>query len=233
MPHSSAIPYPWIPSSLKVVLRFLSSPSLAVILLVGVMGTVAQTPAWGQTLREKVTFANTDINAFWAQTFRSIGRKWYSPRSYTYFKVIKTACGVSGPFNALYCPRDHGIYLNIPFLVRADQRWGDFAAITIMAHEYGHAVQRQLGLSRLNRYLYQEELQADCFAGVYAQYASRKGLLDANDAREGYYQSYSSGVAQFNPNTHGTREQRAEAFRLGYSSGFKSCLKYTVLKFRR
>lgn len=197
------------------------------------VGLAVTQPAAGQTLRQKVTFANSDINSFWDQTFRSLGRKWYSPKSYTYYRAVRTACGVSGPFNALYCPRDHGIYLNIPFLVRADQRWGDFAPITIMAHEYGHAVQRQLGLSRLNRYLYQEELQADCFAGYYAQYADRKGLLDAGDAKEGYYQSYSSGHKRFNPNTHGTRAQRAQAFRTGYRNGFKSCLKYTVVKFRR
>lgn len=212
--------------------RFVPSLLLSASLVTGLSLTTSK-PATGQTLRQKVNFANSDINAFWKEAFRQMGRKWYRPKSYTYYRAVRTACGVSGPFNALYCPRDHGIYLNIPFLVRADRRWGDFAAITIMAHEYGHAVQRQLGLSRLNRYLYQEELQADCFAGVYAQYASRKGLLDANDAEEGYYQSYSSGHTRFNPNTHGTRAQRAQAFRTGYRKGFRSCLRYTVVKFRR
>ncbi|WP_299487128.1 neutral zinc metallopeptidase [Acaryochloris sp. IP29b_bin.137] len=227
-----------MPPSLSKDHWFLAQRGSASTLLLSVglatsLWLTASGPATSQTLRQKVNFANSDINAFWDKTFKQMGRKWYRPKSYTYYRAVRTACGVSGPFNALYCPRDHGIYLNIPFLVRADRRWGDFAAITIMAHEYGHAVQRQLGLSRLNRYLYQEELQADCFAGVYAQYASRKGLLDPNDAREGYYQSYSSGHARFNPNTHGTRTQRAQAFRTGYRNGFRSCLKYTVLRFRR
>ena len=222
-----------LPAVSGLLRRWLCSSKLFHTSLVAGLWLAVAQPAVGQTLRQKVNFANSDINSFWAQTFRSLGRKWHSPKSYTYYRAVRTACGVSGPFNALYCPRDHGIYLNIPFLVRADQRWGDFAPITIMAHEYGHAVQRQLGLSRLNRYLYQEELQADCFAGYYAQYADRRGLLDANDAEEGYYQSYSSGHKRFNPNTHGTRAQRAQAFRRGYRQGFKSCLQYTVVKFRR
>ena len=201
--------------------------------LVASVWLVTSQPVQSQTLRQKVNFANSDINAFWDKAFQQLGRKWQSPKSYTYYRAVTTACGVSGPFNALYCPRDHGIYFNIPFLVRANNRWGDFAAVTIMAHEYGHAVQIQLGLSRLNRYLFQEELQADCFAGVYAQYASRRGLLDREDVQEGYHQSYASGHNRFNPNTHGTRDQRAQAFRLGYSKGFKSCLKFTVVKFRR
>lgn len=201
--------------------------------LVASVWLVASQPAYSQSLRQKVTFANADINAFWDKAFQQMGRKWHSPKSYTYYRAVRTACGVSGPFNALYCPRGHGIYFNIPFLVRANNRWGDFAAITIMAHEYGHAVQRQLGLSRLNRYLVQEELQADCFAGVYAQYANQRGLLDAEDAQEGYRQSYASGRNRFDPNTHGTRRQRAQAFRLGYGNGFKSCLKFTVLKSRQ
>lgn len=117
--------------------------------------------------------------------------------------------------------------------MKANRQRGDYAAVTILAHEYGHAVQRQLGLSQLHRYLFQEELQADCFAGVYTQQAKRRGLLDSEDATEGYFQSYDSGHFQFNPNSHGTREQRAAAYRLGYREGFKSCLRYTLLKFRR
>lgn len=161
-----------------------------------------------------------------------MGRVWKTPAAFEYMRSVRTPCGVAGPNNAIYCLRNHSIYVNIPFLVSANRRYGDFAAITILAHEYGHAVQRQLGLSRLNEDLYQEELQADCFAGFYARDANRRGLLDPNDVLEGYYQSFASGSRHFHPNSHGTRGQRAMAFYMGYSKGFKGCLKYTWLKVR-
>ena len=198
--------------------------SLGIVLLCG------QSPALSQSLRQKVYFANSDLNTFWARRFQSLRKPWRAPTAYQYSRGVRTPCGFAGPNNAIYCARNHSIYLNIPFLVQANVRWGDFAAITIMAHEYGHAVQRQLGLSRLNRYLFQEELQADCLAGVYARDAGRRGLLDATDVREGYFQSYSSGHARFNPNSHGTRRQRAGAFRLGLRRGFRSCLTYSRLR---
>lgn len=200
------------------------------IAALGVLLIGSQAPALGQSLRQKVYFANSDLNTFWARSFQALEKPWKSPTAYQYSRGVRTPCGFAGPNNAIYCSVNHSIYLNIPFLVKANSLWGDFAAITIIAHEYGHAVQRQLGLSRINRYLYQEELQADCLAGVYAQDAGRRGLLDATDLREGYFQSYSSGHAQFNPNTHGTRSQRANAFRLGYGQGFRSCLTYSKLR---
>ncbi len=224
---------------IKLLRPFMTTPSigplksahwmLSIVFLILLQG---QAPAVGQSLRDKVNFANSDINAFWYSVFQGIGKVWKTPAAFEYARTVRTPCGVAEPYNAIYCLRNHAIYVNIPLLVQADQRFGDFAAITILAHEYGHAVQRQLGLSRLNEELYQEELQADCFAGVYAQDASKRGLLDRNDVLEAYYQSFASGNRRFHPNSHGTRGQRAQAFYLGYSKGFKSCLKYTWLKVR-
>ena len=211
----------------RFIQKVWSSRVLQSVITLGIVLMSIQTPVSSQSLRQKVYFANSDLRTFWASSFRSLNRPWRAPASYQYSRIARTPCGLAGPNNAIYCPRNHSIYLNIPFLVQANARWGDFAAITIIAHEYGHAVQRQLGLSRLNRYLFQEELQADCLAGVYARDANRRGLLDATDLREGYFQSYSSGHTQFNPNTHGTRRQRAAAFRLGHDRGFRSCLAYS------
>ena len=181
----------------------------AFIFLVVLQG---QSPAVGQSLRQKVNFANSDINAFWYSVFQDIGKPWKTPAAFEYVRRVRTPCGIAEVNNAIYCLRNHAIYVNIPLLVKANQRYGDFAAITILAHEYGHAVQRQLGLSRLNQDLYQEELQADCFAGsICPRCRQARTYCDPNDVREGYYQSFASGSRRFHPNSHGTRSQRAQA----------------------
>ncbi len=200
------------------------------VVTVGLALLIGASPTSGQTLQRKVHFANTDISRFWARTFRGIGRPWRRPVAYEYQTIAETPCGLANKFNAIYCLRNHSIYVNIPLLQQANVQAGDFAAITILAHEYGHAVQNQLGLSRLHRYLVQEELQADCFAGVYTQDAQRRRILDPNDVQEGYSQSYLSGQNKFHPNSHGTRQQRARAFYRGVTKGFRSCLAYTLLR---
>ncbi|PZD74317.1 hypothetical protein C1752_01316 [Acaryochloris thomasi RCC1774] len=197
---------------------------------VGLALFLGSPPALSQTLQRKVHFANTDISRFWSRTFRGIGRPWRKPIAYEYRSIAKTPCGIAGKFNAIYCLHNHSIYVNVPLLEQANYQAGDFAAITILAHEYGHAVQNQLGLSRLHRYLVQEELQADCFAGVYAQDANRRRLLDPTDVQEGYTQSYMSGQNNFHPNSHGTRRQRARAFYRGVTHGFRACLAYSFLR---
>jgi uncharacterized protein len=200
------------------------------MLMLGAALCIAQPVALSQTLQTKVYFANTDISRFWSRTFRSIGRPWQKPTAYEYQTFARTPCGIANQFNAIYCLRNRSIYVNVPLLLQANQQAGDFAAITILAHEYGHAVQDQLGLSRIHRYLVQEELQADCFAGVYAKDARKRGLLDQTDVQEGYLQSFLSGQLRFHPNSHGTKQQRARAFYRGVTSGFRSCLAYSFLR---
>jgi uncharacterized protein len=185
-------------------------------------------PAVGQVLQNKVVFANRDINSMWARQFRQLGRTWTQPKLYIYSGRIQTPCGGMGNWNAQYCPRNHSIYLNEPFVSRVNHRVGDFAAITVMAHEYGHAVQLLLGLSSVNRYPVQDELQADCFAGMYAQDAMNRKLLDASDIPEATAQSYASGDRSFDLNSHGTPQQRVKAFQLGYTKGLQSCLTYSA-----
>jgi predicted metalloprotease len=186
-------------------------------------------PVWSQGLQDKITFANSDINNVWARQFQRLGRSWVMPKAYIYTDHIRTPCGMLGNGNAQYCPRNHAIYLNQPFVYRVNRRVGDFAVVTILAHEYGHAVQRLLGLAQANRYPVQDELQADCFAGVYAQDAMGRGLLDASDIPEATVQSYNSGEPTFQWNSHGTSQQRVTAFRMGYLQGFQACLSYSNL----
>lgn len=95
--------------------RLWSTKRLLTPLMAAMALTTTASAATGQTLSEKIDFANADINAFWAETFRGLGRKWYGPKSYSYANTVNTPCGISGPFNALYCPLNHSIYLNIPF----------------------------------------------------------------------------------------------------------------------
>jgi uncharacterized protein len=201
-------------------------PSLNYAIVLGLMLAVSVMPAIGQTLHQKLIFASRDISNVWARQFPTFKRTWISPHTYIYINRVLTPCGVMGNGNAQYCPRNNTIYLNQPFVSRIDHRVGDFAAITVLAHEYGHVVQRLLGLSHANPYPVQDELQADCFAGVYAKDAMDRGLLDASDIPEATAQSYASGDSTFRWNAHGTSEQRVIAFRLGYLQGFQSCLSY-------
>jgi uncharacterized protein len=99
-----------------------------------------------------------------------------------------------------------------------NQRIGDFAAVTVLAHEYGHAIQLQLGLFHTNQHPVQDELQADCFAGVYAQDAMKRNLLDASDIPEATAQSYASGDPNFRWNSHGTPAAR-RSVSIGLSEG--------------
>lgn len=186
-------------------------------------------PVLGKTLQDKkIEFASNDINRLWMYKFKALGRVWVPPRVYIYWGTLRTPCGTLGLGNAQYCPHNHSIYMNQSFINRITRQVGDFAAITVLAHEYGHAVQHLLGLSDLNRYLVQEELQADCLAGVYAQDAMQRGLLDASDIPEATAQSYYGGAPKFRLDSHGTSQQRVMAFRMGYTQGFQACLSYST-----
>lgn len=215
--------------SVRLPRRRQSSRSGLYFILFGVtlaVQAVFLTPA--QAIQDKLTFASRDINEMWARQFQQLGRSWVSPRVYIYSGRIQTPCGVMNNWNAQYCPRNHSIYLNEPFVRRINHQVGDFAAITVLAHEYGHAVQRLLGLSTVSRYPVQDELQVDCFAGFYAQDANRRKLLDPGDIPEATAQSYASGDPAFDLNAHGTPNQRVRAFHLGFDQGFQSCLSYST-----
>lgn len=188
-----------------------------------VLSVFPLSPAVAQTLPEKIRFAINDINAMWTRRFRAAGKQWIPPKAYIYNGPIRTNCGLFGDGNALYCPRSNEIYLNQPFIVRVNRRVGDFAVITILAHEYGHAVQKYYGLKTFASTV-QEELQADCFAGVYAQDAHQRGLLDETDLPEAQLQSYLSGDRATHWNSHGSPKQRLSAFQMGYKKGFQACL---------
>jgi predicted metalloprotease len=190
--------------------------------------------------------ATTDIQDFWSQALPQMARGQAYPRTQLvlFADEIRSACGnadaQTGPF---YCPGDHLVYIDLAFYSELSQRFrapGDFAQAYVLAHEFGHHVQSVLGIEarvrsgqRTNRAMANAlsvamELQADCFAGVWASSAARRGLLQPNDVEEGLTAAASIGddhIQQMagrrvSPErfTHGSSAQRTQWFRAGMSS---------------
>jgi predicted metalloprotease len=166
--------------------------------------------------------------------------------------AVESACGFAqaavGPF---YCPSDHQVYIDLSFYDELRSRFGapgDFAQAYVIAHEVGHHVQTLLGISdktqaargrasevEANAISVRTELQADCFAGIWAHNAdqSRK-VLEAGDVEEGLnaaaaigddrLQKQARGYVSPESFTHGSSEQRVRWFKRGFESGLmESC----------
>jgi predicted metalloprotease len=183
----------------------------------------------------------------WSAIFAQHGRR-YQPAVFTpYDYATDTAgCGVGqaamGPF---YCPADGRVYIDLQFFRELDQRFGapgDFAQAYVIAHEVGHHVQQQLGISQqaerymrgggpqANQVSVMMELQADCFAGVWANHANqRHRILETGDVEEGLRAASAVGddtlqEAQGRRSapdsfTHGSAAQRMQWFQVGLQSG--------------
>ncbi len=162
-----------------------------------------------------------------------------------YTGATRTACGLGqaavGPF---YCPRDEKVYLDQSFFQELHDRFGapgDFAQAYVIAHELGHHLQNQLGITdRVERaplasqkgesgLSVRTELQADCFAGVWAQSAQKRNLLDPGDIDEATraaaavgddrLQKEATGTVQPERWTHGSSAERRRWFMRDYQSG--------------
>ena len=156
------------------------------------------------------------------------------------------ACGVAGAsVGPFYCPADQKIYIDLAFFRELSTRFrapGDFAQAYVIAHEVGHLVQNLLGTmdqvnsararnsERINNELsVRLELQADFYAGVWAHYAQRKGVVEPGDYEEALgaasavgddrLQRETQGYVVPDSFTHGTSTQRVEWFRRGFESG--------------
>jgi predicted metalloprotease len=164
---------------------------------------------------------------------------------------VRSACGFAsaamGPF---YCPADQKVYLDFAFfneLKREFKAPGDFAEAYVIAHEVGHHVQNLLGTmdkvtraqqrsskAQSNRLSVALELQADCFAGIWAAAANRKGLVEAGDAEEAIRAAASVGDDMIQKRTqgyvvpesftHGSARERVNWFTKGFKTGdVKQC----------
>ncbi|MEB8388284.1 neutral zinc metallopeptidase [Rhodobacteraceae bacterium KMM 6894] len=173
-----------------------------------------------------------------------LGRDYTPPVMVLYSGITQSPCGgASGATGPFYCPADQKAYLDTAFFATLSQRLGargDFAAAYVIAHEVAHHVQNQLGIlgkvnarrqtvsqTEANALTVRLELQADCLSGVWAQAVG--GLLEPGDIDEAlnaarrigddHLQSQAGRVPQPHTFTHGTSEQRARWFAIGYDSG--------------
>ncbi|GAB4363517.1 MAG: neutral zinc metallopeptidase [Oricola sp.] len=187
----------------------------------------------------------------WGGIFEASGRGYPEPTLVLFEDQVSSACGfasaASGPF---YCPSDRKLYIDLSFydeLARRFRASGDFAQAYVLAHEVGHHVQNLIGvLPQFNRMRQQMsqieanalsvrvELQADCFAGIWAHFTKQKGLLEAGDLEEALnaatqigddaIQRRTQGYVVPDSFNHGTSAQRREWFERGFRSGrFDDC----------
>ncbi len=198
-------------------------------------------------MAEFVSVVLGDTEDTWHPIFRQLGRDYREPTLVLFTGSVNSACGYAsaavGPF---YCPGDQKLYIDLSFFHDLKTRHGapgDFAQAYVIAHEVGHHVQTLLGISeqvaaagkgaseaQVNALSVRQELQADCFAGVWGHVAnSQRQLLDPGDLEEALQAATAIGDdrlqreagGQVVPDsfTHGTSAQRVKWFRAGFESG--------------
>ncbi len=197
---------------------------------------------------EFVSVVLADTEEVWSEVFRTqVGQAYRAPELVLFSTVTSSPCGgASGATGPFYCPADRRAYLDTAFFTTMERRLGaggDFAAAYVVAHEVAHHVQNELGiLGQANRIRAQSdevrsnavsvriELQADCYAGIWAREAqARFGSLERGDIEEAVNAARQIGddrlqidagrVPAPHTFTHGTSEQRARWFRTGFDSG--------------
>ena len=194
-----------------------------------------------------VSVVLADTEDTWHSLFRQMGGTYVEPTLVLYSNAVESACGFArsavGPF---YCPLDQKLYIDLSFyedLKNRHQAPGDFAQAYVIAHEVGHHVQNQLGISdrvralqkgrdrvAANQLSVKLELQADCFAGIWAHHADRsRQILEAGDVEEALnaassigddrLQSQAKGYVVPESFTHGSSAQRVRWFQRGIQTG--------------
>ncbi len=216
-------------------------------------GRSVQTPApprssgQEQELVQFVSVVLADTEDSWKDLFGKMGRVYEEPRLVLFSGSVRSACGFAqsamGPF---YCPGDRKVYLDLDFFREMRDRFrapGDFAQAYVIAHEIGHHVQTLLGISakvqkakrgasrsEANAIQVRMELQADCFAGVWAHHADKaRGILESGDIDEALnaanaigddtLQKRSQGYVVPDSFTHGSSAQRKRWFSTGFGTG--------------
>ncbi|MBI5104310.1 MAG: zinc metallopeptidase [Solirubrobacterales bacterium] len=196
-------------------------------------------------LKDFSTYVFTDTVSSWQATFQRSGKSFDRPKMVLFRDGVQTGCGAAssavGPF---YCPADQRVYLDLSFEDELQQKLGaggDFAWAYVIAHEVGHHVQTQTGASQRVEQLRREdpgsanelsvrlELQADCYAGVWAHGVFARGDLESGDVQEAMTAAEAVGDdrlqrragGQVDPDTftHGTSAQRQKWFDAGYEGG--------------
>ena len=182
----------------------------------------------------------------WQSEFRKSGKNYQAPKLVLYTGQTSTACGYGqaamGPF---YCPADYKVYIDLSFyndMKRNLGGGGDFAQGYVIAHEVGHHIQNLLGINQqvremqsrvnkkqANQLSVKQELQADCFAGIWGKYVKDKGLMEVGDFESAMntasaigddrLQQQSGGRVVPDSFTHGTSKERQAWFNKGFTTG--------------
>ncbi|GAB3271519.1 KPN_02809 family neutral zinc metallopeptidase [Parahaliea aestuarii] len=221
------------------------------LFLGGGVATSSQSPAsFSQQEQELADFTSVvlaDTEQTWHDYFRQMSRDYREPTLVLFSGRVSSACGMAtaavGPF---YCPGDQQLYIDLSFFHDLKARHGapgDFAQAYVVAHEVGHHVQTLLGISQqvqaagrgrskaeVNALSVRQELQADCFAGMWGHAAStERNLLEVGDLEEALRAATAIGDDRLQREagqrvvpdsfTHGTSEQRVRWFRTGFERG--------------
>lgn len=186
-----------------------------------------------------------DAQGLWRTTFAAAGREYPEAKLVLFRGAVRSACGdASSAMGPFYCPGDQKVYIDLAFYDELETKYGapgDFAQVYVLAHEIGHHVQTALGTAAEVRRLglanpeseralsVSTELQADCYAGVWANSVSARGDLDAGDMQEGLaaasavgddrMQQQATGTVRPETFTHGSSAQRMRWFKAGFDSG--------------
>jgi predicted metalloprotease len=212
----------------------------------------AQRPPASDTQAKFVSTVLADTEDTWSELFRAQNAQYIKPKLVLFTGATQTACGTgqsaSGPF---YCPGDQKVYIDLAFFRLMEERFkvtGEFAQAYVIAHEVGHHVQHLLGIDQkvaavrqggnerqANAASVRLELQADCFAGVWAFHANRsRSILEKGDVEaaltaataigDDTLQRQSQGTVVPDSFTHGTSAQRVRWFNKGIETGqFEQC----------
>jgi uncharacterized protein len=199
-----------------------------------------------EELADFVSVVLAETEDVWTDLFKEADLTYQYPKLVLYTGFVQSACGTSGSSTGpFYCPGDQKVYIDLSFCQELKDRFkapGDFAIAYVIAHEVGHHVQYLLGITEqvyalqskldeadFNEYLVRLELQADYFAGVWANHVSRMNLLETGDLEEALtaasavgddrIQYEAQGYIVPDSFTHGTSEQRSRWFKKGFTNG--------------
>jgi hypothetical protein len=197
--------------------------------------------------RERIAVVLADTEDVWGAVMADLHGGYRTPKLVLFSGAVDSGCGFAeaavGPF---YCPADERVFIDLSFFDEMEQRLGaggDFAQAYVLAHEVGHHVQKLLGTSgrvqelsqrvdeiEANQMSVRLELQADCYAGLWARHAEQtSAILEPGDIEEALgaasavgddrLQRRAGGQVVPDSFTHGTSEQRARWFRTGFDTG--------------
>ena len=222
---------------------YFMSPSTDTRSAIGPDGQQSASPAEDEAAAF-VGFVLDDVQETWQRIFAQAGQRYEPAKLVLFTGSTRSGCGYGsaevGPF---YCPSDRRVYIDLEFYRELERRFGapgDFAQAYVIAHEIGHHVQTLRGIDAAARRMVRggagenevsirQELQADCFAGVWAHATNRRNILEGGDIEEGLraaaaigddaLQRQAQGHVSPESWTHGSSAQRVTWFEKGYKTG--------------